>query len=128
MNMAGRGGERMAMARSVDSNISWTMVRSKALVYLAGLALALASFRVFGFAGVCLDLVHLTTVAAWFTGKVYSPIRVLHVRASTVSWVVSGLVGACVAGLWAGVYTLNREGAERGNSLPAVDRNTGAGA
>ena len=122
--MAGRGIERVAMAGAVDSNISWAMVRSKALLCLAGLALALASFRLYGFAGMCLDLVHLTTVAAWFTGETYPSIRVLHVRASAISWVVSGLVGACVAGLWAGVYTLNRRCEKCDNALSATGHDT----
>lgn len=105
---------------TVRRHTDWAMVNAKIGRWFIGLALAPLAFRFFGSVGVWLDLVHLASVVTWFTGTAYTPVRVLHIYACAISWVVSLLVGACVAGLWAGVYTLNRGGAEHDHELPAA--------
>lgn len=93
------------MVVTIHRHADRTVGSAKIGRWLAGLALAPVAFRFFGSVGVWLDLVHLAPVATWITGTVYPSVRILHFRASIVSWVVSVLVGACVAGLWAGIHT-----------------------
>lgn len=83
--------------------------RSQGCLYLAGLALASFSIWFFGRVGCGLDVVHLATVAEWLTGEVYPSVRDLHFRVVWISWGISVLVGALLAGLWAAVFSLDHQ-------------------